>query len=107
MASKVSVSVPIWFTLIRIELAASNSIPFFRYSTLVTKRSSPTNWHLSPMVLFNNTQPSQSPSSQPSSMLSRSEEHTSELQSRPHLVCRLLLEKKKTYKKDRNQFNNY
>src|SRR3989442_11363361 len=28
----------------------------------------------------------------------RSEEHTSELQSRPHLVCRLLLEKKK--KKD-------
>src|SRR3989442_640959 len=28
--------------------------------------------------------------------LRRSEEHTSELQSRPHLVCRLLLEKKKT-----------
>src|SRR3989442_7577823 len=26
--------------------------------------------------------------------LGRSEEHTSELQSRPHLVCRLLLEKK-------------
>src|SRR5690554_7654575 len=31
--------------------------------------------------------------------LARSEEHTSELQSRPHLVCRLLLEKKKTKKK--------
>src|SRR5690554_7496434 len=29
----------------------------------------------------------------------RSEEHTSELQSRPHLVCRLLLEKKKQKKK--------
>src|SRR5436305_5390347 len=29
----------------------------------------------------------------------RSEEHTSELQSRPHLVCRLLLEKKKHYSK--------
>src|SRR6266498_2275935 len=28
-------------------------------------------------------------------LLERSEEHTSELQSRPHLVCRLLLEKKK------------
>src|SRR5687768_18370228 len=28
--------------------------------------------------------------------LGRSEEHTSELQSRLHLVCRLLLEKKKT-----------
>src|SRR5690554_638565 len=31
----------------------------------------------------------------------RSEEHTSELQSRPHLVCRLLLEKKKKYKHKR------
>src|SRR3989442_9488959 len=31
----------------------------------------------------------------------RSEEHTSELQSRPHLVCRLLLEKKKKKKKTR------
>src|SRR2546422_6207584 len=30
------------------------------------------------------------------SVLPRSEEHTSELQSRLHLVCRLLLEKKKT-----------
>src|SRR3989442_9730053 len=30
--------------------------------------------------------------------LPRSEEHTSELQSRPHLVCRLLLEKKKKKK---------
>src|SRR3989442_9624816 len=29
--------------------------------------------------------------------LMRSEEHTSELQSRPHLVCRLLLEKKKIH----------
>src|SRR3989442_7806620 len=28
-------------------------------------------------------------------LFSRSEEHTSELQSRPHLVCRLLLEKNK------------
>src|SRR3989442_12053701 len=29
-------------------------------------------------------------------LMMRSEEHTSELQSRPHLVCRLLLEKKKS-----------
>src|SRR3989442_7782640 len=29
-------------------------------------------------------------------LFQRSEEHTSELQSRPHLVCRLLLEKKHT-----------
>src|SRR5690625_6428699 len=31
----------------------------------------------------------------------RSEEHTSELQSRGHLVCRLLLEKKKVHINDR------
>src|SRR5215510_15934695 len=35
--------------------------------------------------------------------LRRSEEHTSELQSRGHLVCRLLLEKKK--KKKKNNFH--
>src|SRR5436305_9012044 len=35
----------------------------------------------------------------------RSEEHTSELQSRPHLVCRLLLEKKK--KKKKKHHNDY
>src|SRR5436305_4587044 len=29
--------------------------------------------------------------------VTRSEEHTSELQSRPHLVCRLLLEKKNSH----------
>src|SRR3989449_6191724 len=33
-------------------------------------------------------------------MFLRSEEHTSELQSRLHLVCRLLLEKKKRHKYD-------
>src|SRR5258708_37809136 len=33
-------------------------------------------------------------------MDARSEEHTSELQSPDHLVCRLLLEKKKKQKKD-------
>src|SRR5437899_6298048 len=33
----------------------------------------------------------------------RSEEHTSELQSLRHLVCRLLLEKKKSYNEDRAQ----
>src|SRR5216684_6803769 len=35
------------------------------------------------------------PSPTPTDALPRSEEHTSELQSRLHLVCRLLLEKKK------------
>src|SRR3989442_8910741 len=36
--------------------------------------------------------------------IGRSEEHTSELQSRPHLVCRLLLEKKKKKKKMNDSF---
>src|SRR2546429_6262092 len=34
----------------------------------------------------------------PLTAMARSEEHTSELQSRLHLVCRLLLEKKKTHR---------
>src|SRR5258708_30566175 len=34
-------------------------------------------------------------------LVERSEEHTSELQSPDHLVCRLLLEKKKNNKQDR------
>src|SRR3989442_8629825 len=38
--------------------------------------------------------------------IDRSEEHTSELQSRPHLVCRLLLEKKKTHRARAAQRSN-
>src|SRR3712207_7109387 len=37
----------------------------------------------------------------PEEVLVRSEEHTSELQSRQYLVCRLLLEKKKTERRTR------
>src|SRR3989442_11825748 len=37
----------------------------------------------------------------------RSEEHTSELQSRPHLVCRLLLEKKKKKKRKDSRIEHY
>src|SRR5436190_8882742 len=39
---------------------------------------------------------------EPSSAGTRSEEHTSELQSHSDLVCRLLLEKKKKNKKKKN-----
>src|SRR2546422_7790941 len=38
-------------------------------------------------------------------IVARSEEHTSELQSRLHLVCRLLLEKKKKKHKTRELLN--
>src|SRR5439155_25945219 len=43
--------------------------------------------------------PSLRPAAVPDRSEGRSEEHTSELQSRGHLVCRLLLEKKKTKQK--------
>src|SRR3712207_8380111 len=41
--------------------------------------------------------PDVDPAGDPVRRLGRSEEHTSELQSRQYLVCRLLLEKKKIY----------
>src|SRR5436309_11364989 len=41
------------------------------------------------------------------STTSRSEEHTSELQSRENLVCRLLLEKKKKKHKTKNLIRTY
>src|SRR5437899_7121865 len=44
--------------------------------------------------------PSVRPRSSRTSAVLRSEEHTSELQSLRHLVCRLLLEKKKIYIKE-------
>src|SRR3712207_7803704 len=49
---------------------------------------------------------SRSPASTPRSCAAsaRSEEHTSELQSRQYLVCRLLLEKKKNNTKRRSHF---
>src|SRR4026207_1784186 len=48
MASSVSVREPIWFTLTRIEFATPWSMPLRRNFTLVTNRSSPTSWILSP-----------------------------------------------------------
>src|SRR5439155_24010544 len=60
------------------------SSTLFPYTTLFRSHS------LQPQVCW-----SRSPLTQPSpSLRTRSEEHTSELQSRGHIVCRLLLEKK-------------
>src|SRR6266498_1804688 len=55
----------------------------FPYTTLFRSRATPA-WP--PTAAVPRAAPARGP---------RSEEHTSELQSRPHLVCRLLLEKKK------------
>src|SRR5690554_7202789 len=53
-------------------------------------------WHFLNLVVFRGVDSVRSYAV--NSTDSRSEEHTSELQSRPHLVCRLLLEKKKQKK---------
>src|SRR2546430_8602823 len=50
----------------------------------------------SPSALFSSTRSAPGLGSIPHSSRSRSEEHTSELQSQSNLVCRLLLEKKKS-----------
>ena len=68
IAAKVSVSVPIWFTFTRMELATPCAMPLRRKATLVTKRSSPTSCVLSPSRSVNFFQPSQSFSAQPSSI---------------------------------------
>src|SRR5207302_8385362 len=58
-------------------------------------------------VLGHGAEPQDRPekASQPDGSAPRSEEHTSELQSRENLVCRLLLEKKKK-KKKKNKYDN-
>ena len=68
MQSSVSVSVPIWLSLMRIAFATPPSMPRFRRSTFVTKTSSPTSCTLSPRRLVSAFQPSQSSSAQPSSI---------------------------------------
>ncbi len=68
MASMVSVTVPIWFSLMRTELATPLSIPFRRIEGLVTKMSSPTIWTFFPIASVKIFQPSQSSSEKPSSM---------------------------------------
>src|SRR5438445_11105510 len=61
----------------------------FPYTTLFRSRSRP----------GPGTGRSRPPAGRPRAATRRSEEHTSELQSRQYLVCRLLLEKKKKKKK--------
>src|SRR2546422_8533512 len=76
----------------------------FPYTTLFRSRP-PERYHRPRLY-------SQNPMTASAAWLLRSEEHTSELQSRLHLVCRLLLEKKKkkqrTTKSNENatQYNN-
>src|SRR2546422_5961983 len=65
----------------------------FPYTTLFRSRKSYANFILRAQAKLRN----HNSGIQFRSELIRSEEHTSELQSRLHLVCRLLLEKKKRF----------
>src|SRR3989442_7788382 len=71
----------------------------FPYTTLFRSRFigafRPARQRHDPMPTGLNAEAQRTPRDAESLRLCRSEEHTSELQSRPHLVCRLLLEKKK------------
>ncbi len=66
--SRVSVSVPIWFSLTRMALATPSRIPRSRISAFVTKMSSPTSWTRPPSAFVCAAHPSQSSSAIPSSM---------------------------------------
>src|SRR5438067_5629035 len=59
------------------------------------------------LIPLNPTPGSKWTASRPEAQRERSEEHTSELQSRFDLVCRLLLEKKKNIKHDTNRARFY
>src|SRR5947209_14340233 len=76
----------------------------FPYTTLF--RSQPTSWRSSirPSRIMSTLAPTMRSLSQYVSNR-RSEEHTSELQSRQYLVCRLLLEKKKKKKKNKQHLD--
>src|SRR5215217_3674058 len=50
IVSNVSASVPIWFTLMRMELPTPSSMPRVRIFGLVTNRSSPTSCTLPPSL---------------------------------------------------------
>ena len=68
IASIVSVSVPIWLSLMSTEFAADASIARAIRSVLVTSRSSPTSWMVLPRRSVRCCQPDQSSSARPSSI---------------------------------------
>ena len=65
--SRVSVTVPIWFSLTRIEFATPASMPRCKRAGFVQNRSSPTSSIFDPSAAVIRAQPSQSFSASPSS----------------------------------------
>src|SRR2546422_4449157 len=78
----------------------------FPYTTLFRSRRARDSSSSASQILRRRTADSAQPR-RPPPVHPRSEEHTSELQSRLHLVCRLLLEKKKQRNQSDNEDNNH
>src|SRR5690625_6453719 len=79
--------------LVPLHLFQANATPLLMYETKDSKKVPPAN-----RLFRHPSEQSREKSQHHNVHTSRSEEHTSELQSRGHLVCRLLLEKKKKIK---------
>src|SRR5690348_18220587 len=86
----------------------------FPYTTLFRSGAAPAQWQESPrypdqriQILDASFAPYRINSAKVERLATRSEEHTSELQSPVHLVCRLLLEKKKKKKKKKHSPKNH
>src|SRR3712207_8824176 len=79
-------------------LSLHDALPIFNIICSTARRSSSniSNKRNSSITTSSNSR-NRNTSSRISRCIRRSEEHTSELQSRQYLVCRLLLEKKNTY----------
>src|SRR5205809_5866191 len=75
-------------------LSLHDALPISRSSPRWTRQLSPRSW---PRPTRTATGPPPWSACTATATPGRSEEHTSELQSRLHLVCRLLLEKKKKH----------
>src|SRR3989442_1918319 len=84
--------------VLKLYFSSRSSINFFFFNDTATTEIYPLPLH-APLPIWRSAPPRQLQTCSQYLPLrlatSRSEEHTSELQSRPHLVCRLLLEKKK------------
>src|SRR2546421_7579691 len=78
----------------------------FPYTTLFRSKTWCERARMSLWIFTGNTLRRDRTSSRRTALAGRSEEHTSELQSRSDLVCRLLLEKKKKKRKRIKQVKN-
>src|SRR5690625_3266498 len=101
----------IWSPLALVRANSQKVLPkylYFQISSLVFREQVETRWNYGTqqnigMNILENLLITLPDLKEQKKIRERSEEHTSELQSRGHLVCRLLLEKKKQLKTEKNK----